>query len=198
MSITLALGQYPMLSSRIRSKMRHELYKHGIIEKHEFEKLVRKQAIRTQELEGLRNPVGEEPTELWEERIIRVRDQMTDLTFSGESLTTNAATCLAPTGSWLACRKHYAEGRDVTGPYISPLFGDLRGLPPLSIHAGGSETLRDDSTRFAEKARAAGVPVALTVGEGLCHCYPACAPIFPEASRAMAAIGRFIAGHIGA
>jgi len=82
MSITLALGQYPMLSSRIRSKMRHELYKHGIIEKHEFEELVRKQAIRTQELEGLRNPVGEEPTELWEERIIRVRDQMTDLTFS--------------------------------------------------------------------------------------------------------------------
>ena len=43
---------------------------------------MRKQAIRTQELEGLRNPVGEEPTELWEERIIRVRDQMTDLTFS--------------------------------------------------------------------------------------------------------------------
>ncbi|BBB47029.1 PEP/pyruvate-binding domain-containing protein [Pelolinea submarina] len=82
MSITLALGQYPMLSSRIRSKMRHELYKHAIIEKHEFEELVRKQAIRTQELEGLRNPVGEEPTELWEERIIRVRDQMTDLTFS--------------------------------------------------------------------------------------------------------------------
>jgi acetyl esterase/lipase len=127
-----------------------------------------------------------------------VLSPLTDLTFSGESLTTNAATCLAPTGSWLACRKHYAEGRDVTDPYISPLFGDLRGLPPLSIHAGGNETLRDDSTRFAAKAQAAGVPVALTVGEGLCHCYPACAPIFPEASRAMAAIGRFIAGHTGA
>ena len=82
MSITLALGQYPILSSRIRSGMRHELYKRGIIEKHEFEEMVRKQAIRSQELEGLRNPLGEEPTEVWEERILHVRDQLTDLTFS--------------------------------------------------------------------------------------------------------------------
>ena len=82
MSITLALGQYPILSSRIRSRMRHELFKRGIVEKHEFEEQVRKQAIQSQEREGLRNPVGEEPTEVWEERHAHVRDQLTDLTFS--------------------------------------------------------------------------------------------------------------------
>ncbi len=82
MSITLALGQYPILSSRIRKRMRREIFKRGITDKHKFEEQVRKQAIQSQVREGLRNPVGEEPTELWEERHTRVRDQLTDLIFS--------------------------------------------------------------------------------------------------------------------
>jgi len=82
MSITLALGQYPILSSRIRSRMRDEIYKRGIIEKKEFEEQVRRQAILSQEREGIRNPVGEEPSDIWEARHERIRDQMTDLTFS--------------------------------------------------------------------------------------------------------------------
>ncbi len=82
MSITLALGQYPILSGRIRARMREELFKRGVIDQHDFEEQVRKQAMRSQELEGLRNPMGEEPLEIWEERHARVRDQLTDLLFS--------------------------------------------------------------------------------------------------------------------
>ena len=82
MSITLALGQYPILASRMRSQMRHELYNRGVIEKREFEARVRQQAIQSQQREGLMNPVGEEPAEVWEERHSRVRDQLTDLIFS--------------------------------------------------------------------------------------------------------------------
>ncbi|HUV15419.1 MAG TPA: PEP/pyruvate-binding domain-containing protein [Pelolinea sp.] len=82
MSITLALGQYPILCGRIRARMREELFKRGVSDKQEFEAQVRKQAIQSQELEGLRNPMGEEPAEIWEERHSRVRDQLTDLTFS--------------------------------------------------------------------------------------------------------------------
>jgi acetyl esterase/lipase len=119
----------------------------------------------------------------------------TDLTCSGESLKSNVATCLAPPGSWLACRTHYARGRDFTDPYISPLFGDLAGLPPLLLFAGGAETLRDDAVRFAQKAAASGVDATLRVGDGLCHCYPACAPLFPEATAAMQEIGEFLAKH---
>ena len=74
MSITVTLGQYPILCGRIRSRMRAELFKRGIIDKQEFEAMVRKQAIQSQEREGLRNPVGEEPAEIWEERHARVRD----------------------------------------------------------------------------------------------------------------------------
>jgi hypothetical protein len=82
MSITLALGQYPILASRMRSQMRHELFNRGVIDKQDFEARVRKQAIQSQEREGLMNPVGEEPAEIWEERHARVRDQLTDLIFS--------------------------------------------------------------------------------------------------------------------
>jgi hypothetical protein len=81
-SISLALGQYPIIAFRIRSRMREELFKRGIIHKQEFEAQVRQQAIQSQEREGLINPVGDEPPELWEERQARIRDQFTDLTFS--------------------------------------------------------------------------------------------------------------------
>ncbi len=121
----------------------------------------------------------------------------TDLKNTGESLRSNAAKCLAPTNSWIACSKHYVGDSDPALPYISPLYGDLHALPPLLIYAGADETLCDDSIRFAEKAKKAGVPVTLKVGEGMCHCYPACAPLFPEATQAMEEICAFIRSHIG-
>lgn len=49
---------------------------------------------------------------------------------------------------------------------------------------GEYEPLLDDSTRFAAKAKAASVEVTLTVGEGMIHCYPLLAPLFPEAAQA--------------
>ncbi len=121
----------------------------------------------------------------------------TDLTFSGASYRTNAPLCLAPTGSWRACRGHYLGERDPRDPYASPLHGNLAGLPPLLLFAGGDETLRDDAVAFADKARAAGVDVSLRLGQGLFHCYPACAPLFPEATAAMEEIRAFISRFAG-
>ena len=116
----------------------------------------------------------------------------TDLTNSGESCVSNAEL---DTLCWKAAQevfgRMYAVDHDPTEPLISPLFGDLSGLPPLLMYAGGDEMLRDDSTRFADRARQAGVDVTLRVGEGLFHCYPACAPMFPEATQAMAEICAF-------
>lgn len=116
----------------------------------------------------------------------------TDVACTGESLHTNREHCLAPPDSWEACKHHYAGTNDPTHPYISPLYGDLTGLPPLHISAGGHETLLSDSTRFATRAEDAGVDVTLHIGEGLCHCYPACAPIFPEATQALEKICEFL------
>lgn len=120
----------------------------------------------------------------------------TDLACTGESYRTNAKTCLSPEGSWTVFSKYYVADSDPTHPWISPLYGDLTGLPPLSIYVGSDEILRDDSVRFAEKAQSAGVDVSLTIGEGLFHCYPICAPIFPEATEAMAEIYAFMHLHL--
>jgi acetyl esterase/lipase len=121
----------------------------------------------------------------------------TDLTNSGASWETNAPV---DTLCWKAAQtffsQYYVGEHDPASPLISPLFGELRGLPPLLIFAGGDELMRDDSTRFAEKARQVGVDVTLHVGAGLFHCYPACAPLFPEATQAMAEIGEFIKKHL--
>jgi epsilon-lactone hydrolase len=117
---------------------------------------------------------------------------VTDLTCSGESYRTNAETCLAPKGIAPALARHYAGANDLLLPYLSPLYGDLCGLVPMLIYVGGEETLLDDAVRFAAKAKNAGVDVTLRVGEGLFHCYPACTPLFPEASQAMKEICAFI------
>ena len=122
----------------------------------------------------------------------------TDFKCTGDSYQTKAKVCLSPEGMGLACGKHYAGDNDPGLPYISPLYGDLHELPPLLIYVGEDETLRDDSIRFAAKAEAAGVDVTLRVGEGMFHCYPAMAPLFPEATMAMKEICTFMKAHLGA
>lgn len=74
--------------------------------------------------------------------------------------------------------------------------GAARDRVMLYFHGGGGdETLLSDSTRFADKAK--DVDVTLKVGEGLFHSYPACAPLFPEATEALGEICGFIRKHAG-
>jgi acetyl esterase/lipase len=116
----------------------------------------------------------------------------TDLKLTGASYEINRYKCLSPLDMSLVCSRYYCGESDPTTPTISPLYGDLRGLPPLLIMAGNDETLRDDSISFAAKAREAGVDVTLRVTKGMGHCYPFMAPFFPEATAAMQEIGTFI------
>ncbi|MEN6409193.1 MAG: alpha/beta hydrolase [Anaerolineaceae bacterium] len=120
----------------------------------------------------------------------------TDLTMSGESYRTKAKVCLSPRGMAQVCSRYYVGNHEPRLPWISPLFGDLHGLPALYISIGDYETLLDDSTRFAAKAKDAGVDVTLRVGEKMVHCYPLMAPIFPEATQELANICQFIQKHL--
>jgi len=116
----------------------------------------------------------------------------TDLKQTGESYRTNADTCLAPKGMAYVCSKYYVGENDPCLPWISPLYGDLHGLPPILIQVGGDEILLDDSTRFAEKAKAAGVDVTLNVGEGMMHCFALMPSFIPECRKAMNEMCTFI------
>jgi salicylate hydroxylase len=65
----------------------------------------------------------------------------------------------------------YIHGADPADPRISPLFADLRGLPPLTIRAAAGEALADDARRLADAARAAGVDVTLALVEDSVHSF---------------------------
>jgi hypothetical protein len=82
LSIYLALVQYPILSTQIRARMRRELFNRGVINPQTFEAEVREHAIRSQAREALHNPFAEEPSNVWELRLMRVRDHLTDFYFA--------------------------------------------------------------------------------------------------------------------
>jgi hypothetical protein len=82
LKILLSLNQYPILSGRIRSRMRKELFTRGIIAKATFEEEAKRKAVESQEREGLHDPYVEESAEVWETRLARVRESLTDFYFA--------------------------------------------------------------------------------------------------------------------
>src|SRR6266704_3154458 len=93
-----------------------------------------------------------------------------DLTFSGGSYQTKAAAdpIVGRPGIDEMARA-YLGATDPRTPLASPVFADLRGLPPLLIHVGSDEVLLDDAVQLAERAKAAGVPATLEVWDGMIH-----------------------------
>lgn len=89
----------------------------------------------------------------------------------------------------------YADGQALTDPLISPLYGDLTGLPPLLVQVGTEEILLDDAKRFAERAEAAGVDVDLAVYEGMFHVFHMF-PFFNETREAMEGIAEFVRAKV--
>jgi len=91
-----------------------------------------------------------------------------DLTESGDTHQTNAG--IDAMGSLMQANLLYANGADLTDPYISPLFGDVaKGFPPTIIAAGTRDLFLSNSARFHRKLRAAGVPAELHVIEAAPH-----------------------------
>lgn len=78
-------------------------------------------------------------------------------------------------------------------PAVSPVLGDLAGLPPVLIHASDVEMLLDDSVRYANKARAAGSPVTLQTWNHMVHVWHIFDPHLTEARQAFDEIRKFLA-----
>lgn len=116
----------------------------------------------------------------------------TDLTCSSDSYTTKNRVSVAPRNSWLVFSKYYAGNHPANLPLISPLFGDLTGLPPIFINSAVDDELYEDGEKFYHKAKAAGVEITFRPGVGMVHCYPLLAPFFKEATEAMQEICEFI------
>jgi hypothetical protein len=82
LKLTLTLTNYPILGRKIRLRMRQELFVKGIIDPNVLEEEVEKKAIISQRLEGLDDPINQESEEIWQTRLERIRDYLTDFYFA--------------------------------------------------------------------------------------------------------------------
>jgi epsilon-lactone hydrolase len=91
----------------------------------------------------------------------------------------------------------YLHGADVRDPLVSPICGDLHGLPPLLIYVGAAETLLDDSVRISAVAGAAGVRVTLDIWPDMIHAFSLFYPQLAVARQALAQVGGFVQAMTG-
>lgn len=121
-----------------------------------------------------------------------------DLTLSGETLATkdDADPLLHKAYLEELAQAYVPAGVDRRDPRVSPLFGDLSGLPPLMIQVGSNETLLADSTRLAAAAGMADVSVTLEIWPRMIHAWHLWNARLEEGRRALAHAGAFIQARL--
>jgi acetyl esterase/lipase len=117
---------------------------------------------------------------------------MVDFTFSSTSIESNKEKDWVRVDRLSSAARDYCKNEEPTNPLISPLFGNLQGLPPLLIQVGASEILRDEAIAVAKKAEVNGVSVTLEVWPEMVHCWQLFASKVPEGQEAIDHIGTFI------
>jgi len=130
-------------------------------------------------------------------RAIAVTSPWIDLDLGGDSYETRreVEAMLTPDGLRLDAGR-YLAGRPADAPGLSVLRSALTGLPPVLVQVGEDEILLDDSLALAERLRAAGVPTRLELWEGMIHSWHAFRGLVPEADRAIAALGAYLAAAV--
>jgi acetyl esterase/lipase len=88
----------------------------------------------------------------------------------------------------------YLGATDPRTPGASPVYANLKGLPPLLIQVGSAEVLLDDATRLAAAAGAAGVKVRLDIWPEMFHVWPGYASVLDEAAEALDDAAAFLDG----
>lgn len=120
-----------------------------------------------------------------------------DLTQSGPSMETRAEQDPSLTRQGLQTRaRDYLAGADPRNPLASPLYADLRGLPPLLVQVGSSEILLDDALQIASRAAHADVSVTLQTFPCAPHVFQGFAPVLDEADAALDQAALFLRRHL--
>src|SRR5262249_8460660 len=140
----------------------------------------------------LRDANDEQPACAW------LVSPWTDLTMSGSTLISKDAVDPLIHKSYLCelADAYIPAGLDRMDPRVSPLYSDLRGLPPTLIQVGSDETLLDDAVRFAAAAGAADVAVTLEIWPRMIHAWPLWNAQLEAGRHALANAGTFIRSHL--
>jgi acetyl esterase/lipase len=119
-----------------------------------------------------------------------------DMEAIGESMTTNdSVDPIVHKEGLLDMAKAYLGGQNPRTPLAAPLYADLAGLPPLLIQVGTSETLLDDASRLAERAKKAGVNVTYEPWQKMIHVWHLFASMLDEGQQAIDKVGAFVRKH---
>lgn len=118
-----------------------------------------------------------------------------DLTMGGESYSVLADRDIfsRPEQLKAMARTYLGRNHAPDDPAASPVLGDLSGLPPMLVHAGGHDITLDDSHLLARCAAEQGGRVEVEVFPGMCHHFQVFAEL-PEAAQSLTRIGDFLRG----
>jgi acetyl esterase len=120
-----------------------------------------------------------------------------DLTLASPSIQEHAHAPVLTLASILAFRTHYvAQGADLRDPALSPLFGDLGGLPPALVQTADLDPLRDDGLRYAEALRRAGVEVRATNYVRVPHGFASFPGVVPAGAQHRAELVHELRSHL--
>lgn len=120
-----------------------------------------------------------------------------DLTFPGKSVETNKRNDWIDRTGLDGLRFAYLRGHDPSDPMASPIYGDLKGLPPILLQAGTHEILLDDLKAFYEKAKGEGVDVTFQLWEYMFHGWQLFPSLVPGAAKAIESAGEYINKTLG-
>jgi len=122
----------------------------------------------------------------------------TDLAMSGRTLLSKSAVDPLIHKEYLEeLASAYAPAEmDRKDPRLSPLYADLKGLPPILIQVGSAETLLDDAVRFAAAAGEADVSVTLEIWPHMIHAWPLWNARLEPGRRALAHLGVFLRQNV--
>lgn len=119
-----------------------------------------------------------------------------DFAATGESIETNQASdVLLSREAIQGLGMLYGGGLELDEAGISPLYGDIRNLPPLHMQASDSEVMLDDSVRFFEMHERNGGRGELRVYPAMVHGWQGFSPYLPEAERALTEMTSFFARY---
>jgi acetyl esterase/lipase len=115
-----------------------------------------------------------------------------DLSLSGWSVQQNAKSDNSLNWDLLfVSARHYLKKTNPCDPYASPAFASFKDFPPIMVHAGSLEMLRDDASRLGDRAADAGVSVSVEIYDGMQHVFQANHRV-PEAKVSLQRLGQFI------
>lgn len=122
-----------------------------------------------------------------------------DMEVTGASMGVNEDKDLLLNKKWIKemAQMLLGENGDPQDPYANPFYDDLNGLPPVYLQVGSDEVLLDDSIRFAEHAKKAGIDVSLDIFPAMQHTFQMAAGRAPEADDAIARYVEWVKPKLG-